>query len=480
MHDRKLQAFAAGLLVILIGGPVLAADRAERIESLLDRYHELQLLNGSVLVAAGGEVIFERGYGFAEVEWQVPNGPDTKHRLGSITKQFTATLVLQLVEDGTLSLDDRLADLLPWYRQDTGSRVTLHQLLNHTSGIPSYTTPAFFRDASRTERPTRQLVTELCSGDLEFEPGSEFRYNNSGYVILGAILEEVMGTTYGELLEQKIFSPLGMDDSGYDHTARIIPRRAEGYERTLGGLRHAGYLAMSLPHAAGALYSTVRDLHRWDRALAGDEILSGESKKRMFTPGLGDYGYGWGITTAPIGPDGADRRVMRHGGGINGFNTLIVRIPADGHLVVLLNNTGGTRLGEMYRGIVDVLYGRQPAAPEPPLAPVLYREIGTDGTEVALERLQRRVETGAVEADEAEINRLGYALLGEERIAAAVAVFRLNAELFPESWNVYDSLGEALAAAGQTDEAIRAYAQSLMLNPENRNAVEHLSRLTQP
>ncbi len=176
-------------------------DVAKRIDALMSRYLELGQFNGSVLVAQGGEMVLEKGYGMANFEWEVPNTPDAKFRLGSITKQFTSMVVMQLVEEGNLALDDTLSEMLPWYRDDTGSQVTLHQLLNHTSGIPSYTgLPGFFAEHSRDPLPLKELVNEFCSGDLEFEPRSEFRYNNSGYVILGAVIEEATGEPYEQVL----------------------------------------------------------------------------------------------------------------------------------------------------------------------------------------------------------------------------------------------------------------------------------------
>lgn len=452
-------------------------DLAERIDGLATRYYELEQFNGSLLVSTGGELVLAKGYGMADFEWDIPNRPDTKFRLGSITKQFTAALVMQLVDEGTLSLDDPLSKLLPWYRTDTGDRVTLRQLLNHTSGIPSYTSGRFFREQSREARPLKELVTELCSGDLQFEPGSTFRYNNSGYVILGAVLEEATGTTYEQLLAERILQPLGMDDTGYDRSERIIPRRAAGYERTLDGVRNTPYLDMSLPHAAGAMYSTVEDLALWDRALYGTSVVEERVKEEMFTPGLEGYGFGWFIAEEPIGPEGAERLVIRHGGGINGFNTVIVRVPEDRVLIVLLGNMGSASLEAMRRGFLDLLYGREPAPPKASILPVLRRIATTDGADAAVAKYRELAAGDEYETGEGELNRLGYALLGDGATDGAIAIFRLNTELHPESANTWDSLGEGLAAAGETVEAIKSYARSLELDPGNRNAVERLAAL---
>ena len=187
----KTARFFALFVVALVTATSAFAqkDVQKNIDQLLKQYHEYGQLNGSVLVADKGKVIYEKGFGMANMEWGIPNGPDTKFRIGSITKQFTAALILQLVEEGKIKLDGKLSDYLPDYRKDTGSRVTIHQLLNHTSGIPSYTSnPEFFPKHSRNAYGVPEFVKTFASGDLEFEPGSKFSYNNSGYTLLGAII----------------------------------------------------------------------------------------------------------------------------------------------------------------------------------------------------------------------------------------------------------------------------------------------------
>jgi CubicO group peptidase (beta-lactamase class C family) len=390
-------------------------------------------------------------------------------------------LVMQLVQEGRLDLEASLADLLPYYRKDTGSRITLHHLLNHTSGIPSYTgLPSFRESAVREPHDVKEFVREFCSGELEFEPGSEFRYNNSGYFLLGAIIEQVTGEGYEEVLRERILGPLDMSSTGYDRSEAILERRAAGYEPAWGGYVNAPYLDMSAPYSAGALYSTVRDLLRWDRALYGDSLLSAAWKRRMFEPGLGDYAYGWVVRERPIGPEGANRLEVSHGGGINGFNTLIARIPEDRYLVVLFSNVGRAPLSRMSAGIFDVMYGREPQLPKPSVASALKPVLNAAGAETAVAEYRRlkREQAEDFDFDEQALNQLGYQLLAAGQVEAAIAIFELNVEVFPESSNPYDSLAEAYAKGGRRDLAIRNYARSLELNPANANAVRQLVRLT--
>ncbi len=334
----------------------IAQDKAAQIDALLNAYHRRDEFNGTALVAEHGRIILQKGYGLANREWGIPNTPETKFRLGSITKQFTAMLVLQLAAEGRLRLDGTISDYLPYYRKDTGSRVTLHHLLTHTSGIPSYTNREWMeRGLFRHPHAVKEHVEKFCSGDLEFEPGSTFKYSNSGYFILGAILEAVSGKTYEQLLKEKILDPLGMKDTGYDHQETVLLKRAAGYVKTGRGYQNAPFVDMSNPYAAGALYSTVGDLYRWDRALYTNELLPQQWRKTYFTPFLNHYGYGWIILDLPMG--GTRRRVVQHGGRIFGFSSWIQRWVDEEHLIVLLDNTGSGKLGEISRRISEILYG---------------------------------------------------------------------------------------------------------------------------
>jgi CubicO group peptidase (beta-lactamase class C family) len=283
MKTRKLYALL--FVTLMTASVALAQDNARKIDDLLKNYYDYGQFNGSVLVAEKGKVVYAKGFGMANMEWEIPNQADTKFRIGSVTKQFTAALILQLVEEGKIKLDGKLGDYLPDYRKDTGGKVTIHQLLNHTSGIPSYTgQPDFFANVSRNRYSVADFVKKHASGELEFEPGSKFSYNNSGYFLLGAIVEKVTGKTYETVLKERIFEPLGMKNTGYDNHAPLLQKRASGYQKTPEGYINAAYLDMSLPYAAGSLYSTVEDLYKWDQALYENKILSADSKTKMFTP----------------------------------------------------------------------------------------------------------------------------------------------------------------------------------------------------
>jgi CubicO group peptidase (beta-lactamase class C family) len=477
-------AFALALFAVLaFQSSVLAQDKAAKIDQLISLHHKYGQFNGSALVVDNGKVIYKKGIGLANMEWNIPNAPDTKFRLGSITKQFTATLILQLVEQGKIKLDGKLIDYLPDYRKDTGAKVTIHNLLSHTSGIPSYTSlPGFFANVSRNPFTVDEFIKKYTSGDLEFEPGTKFVYDNSGYFLLGAIIEKVTGKPYEQVLKENIFDPLGMKNSGYDQWKTIIGKRATGYTQTPRGYETAPYLDMSIPYAAGSLYSTVEDLYLWDQALYGDKILSAKSKELMFTPNLNNYGYGFVMTKATLAPPTKlVVPVIQHGGGINGFNTQIVRMTNEKRLIVLLDNAEhGQHLNKIVQGIMSVLYDQPYDTPKQSIATVLMTLFQEKDVASAIKEY-RTLKAGATAAEydfsETELNRLGYQLLQMKKVADAIEIFKLNVEMFPQAANAYDSLGEAYMVNGNKELSIASYKKSLELDPKNTNATAALNRL---
>jgi CubicO group peptidase (beta-lactamase class C family) len=467
------------LLLLVITTNLLAATHAEKIDALLAAYNKQRFFNGSALVAENGKVILRKGYGLANMEWQIPNAPDTKFRLGSITKQFTSMVIMQLVGEGKIKLDEKITTYLPGYRKDTGDKVTVRHLLTHTSGIPSYTSlPGFFANVSRNPFTVDAFVKQYTSGNLEFEPGTKWSYDNSGYFLLGAIIEKVTGKPYADAVKERIFDPLGMKDSGYDRWSTVLPKRATGYALTPNGYENAPYLDMSIPYAAGSLYSTVDDLFKWDRALYTDKLLSNELKTTMFTPVLQNYAFGWSVHPLKLDDQKTEVATITHNGGINGFNTVEIRMPDTQDLVVLLDNTSrGDKLDAAARGIIDILHDVDAPQPKPSLVDEVMKSA--DAALAHVRELKTK-SPDVYDFSEPEINRLGYTLLRSNRIADAVDVFRFNAETNPQSWNVYDSLAEAYAAHGDRELAITNYKKSIELNPKNQNAIDLLKRLESP
>jgi CubicO group peptidase (beta-lactamase class C family) len=451
--------------------------RVQQIDAYLQAQHDYGLFNGVALVAEGDRVLYQKGFGEAEMAWHVPNTPGTRFRIASVTKQFTAALALQLIESGDLALDEPITRYWPAYPAAQGDRVTVRQLLNHTSGIPSYTGLPNLPDAQRKPHTPEEILAQVWEMPLEFEPGTAYRYNNSGYILLGALVERTTGQPYDVALRERLLEPLGLADSGYDHYAEVIGGLAHGYEQQPdGSYRRAAYLDTSYPYSAGMMYSTAADLHAWTRALhAGEPFQSRETLDQMLTPGLGDYGFGIGAGYT----SGADSvRVYGHSGGINGFTSHLAYVPDSELTVAVLDNTQGPSV-RISQGLVALALGQEPEPPRRPLASVLMPVIDADGVEAGVARYRAVKASSPDEIDfaEGELNALGYAYLGRGDVQTAVRLFELNVEAYPDAWNVYDSLGEAQLVAGDSAAAAANYQRAYDRNPAAPSARDALQRL---
>ncbi|QOY89732.1 serine hydrolase [Paludibaculum fermentans] len=350
---------------LLLASAALAAAQTatpatpQRLEEQIRGYTSQDRFNGAILVAKDGKIVLSKGYGMANFEWSEPVTPDTKFRLGSITKQFTAMAVLLLSDQGKLKLDDPVCNYVAPC-PDAWKPITIHHLLTHTSGIPNFTNFPEYAKTMTLASPPAESLKKFLDKPLDFAPGSSFNYSNSGYVLLGYIIEKVTGGSYADYLRKNILSPLGMNDTGYDDTVTVLPRRAAGYERTGTTLQNAKFLDMSIPHAAGSLYSTTLDLMKWDEALTAHKILSTEAYKRYFTPIRKNYAYGWTVKTE----DGVEQ--INHSGGINGFNTRIVRVPSQHLVVVALNNVIPGQPDKLAQELVKLMLGLDLPVPEKP------------------------------------------------------------------------------------------------------------------
>jgi CubicO group peptidase (beta-lactamase class C family) len=342
------------------GSIVSGSQQIADIDSYLSHLATTGAFSGSVLLARGDTVLLSKGYGQADEENNIPNTPQTRFRIGSNTKQFTAMAILLLQERGKLHVQDSVCRYVPDCPSDW-QPITIHNLLTHTSGIPDYINSPDFPPLIGTPATPEQLVARFKNQPLLFPPGDHWQYSNSGYTLLGYIIERVSGESYAQFLQDNILEPLHLDNTGYDSNNPQPPEHANGY---LSAHNKPVYLDMSEFYAAGALYSTVEDLYRWDQALLSDELVSQQVMDAMFTPYIPcpsggcalssdiGYGYGWFIANE------SNHRLIYHWGHIDGFFTSNSFYPQDQVIVVVLSNLEtsdvfGTsdKLGKMLVGI---------------------------------------------------------------------------------------------------------------------------------
>ncbi|MBL8755821.1 MAG: beta-lactamase family protein [Planctomycetes bacterium] len=330
---------------------------AARVDALVQkRITEPDAVGFSVGIAQQGKVLLAKGYGFADLESDAPANGETMFRIGSVTKQFTATLVLRAVEKGLLTLDDPLDRFVDFPLQ--GKVVTIRHLLNHSSGIPSYTDLGeVWEKTTPLDIGQKELLALVAGKPFEFEPGKGFAYNNTGYFLLGMVLEKLHGKPYAQLVRDELCTPLGLHRTRYDSNQDLIKNRAQGYALVDGKPANDALLSPNHPYAAGSLLSTGGDLVRWSMALAGGKVVSAANYTAMTTPLVvdgRDTHYGFGLMTGSV----AELPTVMHGGGIHGFNSFLLHVPQhDLHVAVISNgeHANSQKLaGAIVRVVLDI------------------------------------------------------------------------------------------------------------------------------
>jgi CubicO group peptidase (beta-lactamase class C family) len=352
------------LVILAAALPAIAQNIASRLDTLVTANVKAADFEGAVLIATKGGVVLEKGYGYKNKTTKALIDSNTVFQIGSITKQFTSAIILQLLEENRLSLGDSLSKYIPGY--PGGNRITIEQLLTHTAGVYNYTNDTAFVEHGATHPISRDsMIARFKNKPPDFIPGQKYSYSNSGYFLLGCVIERITGQTYFQVVRQRIFQPLHMNHSGFDFTDLHSPDKAMGYASSETGIP-ASIVDSSVSFSAGAIYTTVGDLYKWDRALLAGSILSPASQQKAYTPHLARYGYGWVIGVA----DG--KKVVQHGGGILGFVSNILRVPEDETCIVMLSNDESyPYLSKMTMDIYSVLSGKDVRPPTAKVAVAL-------------------------------------------------------------------------------------------------------------
>jgi CubicO group peptidase (beta-lactamase class C family) len=335
-------------------------DIKDQINEYMELYTKLWAFSGSIAAIKDGKVIFEKAYGYANIEHKVKNTTETKYKIWSITKQFTAVAILLLEELGLLKLEDSLKKYFPEYGE-LNPNITIHHLLTHTSGIFNYSSlPNSHETFQRMNHKKSDLIKMFLSKPLDFEPGTQWNYSNTGYYLLGMLIEKLSGKTYSEFLTENIFLKLGMFNTGVDDDKKIVLRKASGYYLNGNELINCNYINMDLMLSSGGMYSTVGDLLIWNQALNSGKLLSIKSIEKMNTPYKNNYGYGVSINM------NGDRRVVHHNGSCEGFLSEIHRYVDDDFAVVVLSNYGFTATNKLCKTIASIAFGEEYLIPVKP------------------------------------------------------------------------------------------------------------------
>jgi CubicO group peptidase (beta-lactamase class C family) len=386
------------LMVLLWFGAVFSPlahaqsqDPSARLSAIVKSYAQRHLFTGTALVARDNDVLLTQGVGLANREWAVPNAPEARFLIASVSKQFTAAALLRLVDQGKLKLDEPMArhlpaDLVP---PPSWRSITARHLLSHTSGIANLSLEDDLRQARFVQHSPKDLYLAFRDRPLDFEPGSQARYSNSGYIVAGLLIEALGGMPFADFLEREFFAPLSMKDTGVAHSGVITPRLASGYVMAGQQWQPSVFLNMSLPYSAGALYSSVGDLHRWQQALHGGRLLSAASYQAMTTPVKQHFALGL------MRGGTQDQPVWTHSGGIPGFSTFMQYETAARLSVIVLGNFETARSHDLTRKLSAAAKGQRVMLPEESKPVALsadetarligaYRAPGSNGVEQVL------------------------------------------------------------------------------------------------
>jgi CubicO group peptidase (beta-lactamase class C family) len=459
----------------------IAQSKKEKLDEIMKAYHRYNMFDGSVLVAENGKVIYKNAFGMANREWDIPNTADTKFMIGSVSKPITSILMLIQVQKGLINLNKTISDYIPEYSKKNGSRITIRQLLSHSSGIPNYDIiKDFFPKISRQNVTREDYMKLYMDSTLVFEPGTSYYYSSWGYFTLGYIMERVTGKTYAQLMKEDIFDKLDMKDSGSYYHTQIVKKRATGYDYTLGGFTSADFRDQSNTMGTGDLYSTVEDLFKLHIGITNNTLLNKKLTEEMFTPGIRPWRYGFGWFNQNFKYTPKDSVFANyHLGMTEGFLSFLVRIPSTNSLVVFLCNSSPTHFFGIASNLMKILYDK-PVALKEPVHKALESVIVKNGAVKAVEEYKKmKADTARYYIDWLAMNQLGDQLFTMKRYEDARIIFENNAREFPERDLALLSLAKTYEELGRKEDAIVYYKKTLAVNPgyeEAKNRLKELSK----
>ncbi len=451
-------------------------------------YSSIGQFNGLILVAEEGKIVYEKAFGKAIIEWGINNSLDTKMAIASITKTFTALLIMQLIEQGKVKLDGKISEYITDYPKEAANKITVDHLLRHSSGLQRDIAdfplsgnkfPDIVAKINEDFFSLEEQVQIISKRELLFEPGTSYSYSSDGYAVLGLIVERVTGSTYEEALRRQILDPLNLKSSGYKNHLAVVPNKAQGYAKSFAGISRGRQIGIN---PAGGMYSTIHDLFKWEQALYTEKIVGQKSKDILLTKTPYLVGYGWQISTNYFNSSTDSIKMERCTGSLPGSNSLVVRFPEHRKTIIVLENLKQTyyKQFEIVQSIASILFNKPYELPKKSIAEVLLEEIIHNGIQSGLKLIEENKNTKTYYVSESEINSLGYYFMNNvNKIDDAIEIFTVNTKLFPASANTFDSLAEAYMNKGDKKNAILFYQKSLQLDPGNENAKKMIEKLSQ-
>lgn len=478
----KLIRQGALLLILIVCQQAVAQKEEDThkkirvVTSYLDKLAKQDAFSGAVLIAKGRKILLEKAYNYAHLGFKVPNTTKTKFGMASMGKMFTSVAIMQLIEKGKLSLQDKVGKILPKYpNKRVREKVSIHHLLTHTSGIPNFMTKDFYEASKDQYRNIHDFSGLYQSKPLLFSPGDRFSYTNSGYLVLGLIIEKLSGKKYDEYLQENIFRPAKMENTANFDSDHPVENRAVGY--TLSNVHSSGwknnwFMGAVKGGPAGGGYTTLHDMFLFAQALQDQVLLSEKNVEILTTSKMDNKNWGYGYGFQCFAPN--EQRIIGHSGGHWGIGSELRIFVESGYITVVLTNR------DINAGFLDARYFIQDqlvGVTSTTRSYYMTKKIVKNVEEKGLEIAKKMIKTTQITLSESGINERGYQLLTQKKYLQAIDLFKLQVLTFPKSYDAYDSLGEAYMKSDNIPLAIENYQKSLKLNPKNENAVKQLAKM---
>lgn len=467
------------LLCLLAYNSLFAQNKKAKLSGMMQAYHNYNMFDGAVLVAENGRVVYKEAFGLANREWNIPNRTDTKFMIGSVSKPLTATLMMIQVQKGLVSLKKTISDYLPEFKDKPAARVTIKQLLSHTSGMANYDIiKDFFPKMSRQNFSREDYVKIFMDSALVFEPGSRYAYSSWGYFTLGYIMERVTGKSYSQLMKEDIFDKAQMYNSGSYQHLQVVPNRATGYDYSFGGFTSADFRDQSNTMGTGDLYSTVEDLFKFHLAIQNNTLLNKELTAEMLTPGMRPARYGYGWFNQNFKYTSTDSVTANfHLGMTEGFISFMLRMPGTNSFTVILCNSSPTDFFGITKNLLKVL-NNKPADLKQPVHKKMETLISQVGAAKAVEAYKiMKADSANYYVDWISMNFIAEQLLNLKRYEDARIITENNVAEFPDKDLVMLTTGNIYLALNRKEDATRFYKKTLQLYPGYQEATNRLKEL---
>ncbi len=468
--------FITTILIIICSFNLSAQRKALKIDSLLSKYYQYNQFSGVALIEYEGEVIYKKSYGFADRSWNIPNRTNSKFQIASLSKLFTSVLIMQLVEQNKINLDKKVSDYLDYFPYHIGSKISIHDLLSHTSGIPEVTNTIDFEENLRFKdyKLFKKFIRDVQSFDLAFPNGTKSLYSNLNYIILGAIIEEVTQLSFKDAIKEYLLDYIKLENTGCFSNENVLPFYSKGYITSIYGLKNSEFINYNVFHSAFGIYSTIDDIYAFHKALFNNKIVNSKNVYNIIEPSIGGWGYGIKNDTMYLNKGRNEKFRYINSSTFNGFSICYINIPEDNNTIILLDNiedySHKNKLENIANNIISILYDKQYDPPKQYLSNLLAQIALTENIDNATQKYYNMKPKELKLYDELKaehLNGIALSLYYDNKSKEAFKILNLNNVLFPKNYKVLFTLGLVYYYIGDTSNSLKYFNESIKNNANN-------------